>query len=157
MEVRQILVPMDFSSHSSVAMDAAVDLAKRFGAQIHLLHAYHLPITVATPDQMVLPAGFWSSVKDAAQQRLDEAAERVREAGVPVEIHLSDRVAALSIIDLAVKLGADLIVMGTRGNTGIKHVLLGSVAERVIRLAHCPVLTLKATERDSRRSPEAEG
>ena len=73
----------------------------------------------------------------------DEAANAVSEAGVTVETHLSEGPISAVIVNLAKKLEADLIVMGTRGLSGLKHVLLGSVAERIVRSAPCPVMTVK--------------
>jgi nucleotide-binding universal stress UspA family protein len=141
--MKNILVPIDFSSHSRAALECAIGLAKTYGSTIHVLHAYHLPIQIATPDQIVTPQNFWRDVRDAAARKLEKSAELVRRAGVPVETHLTEAQPAAAIIDLADKLEADLIVMGTRGLSGLKHVLLGSVAERTVRLAPCPVLTVK--------------
>jgi nucleotide-binding universal stress UspA family protein len=143
MELEQILVPTDFSAHAERALDAAIGLARRFGAKVHLLHAYHLPVTVATPEYVVIPRDFWTSVREAASKKLSDLVDRVRGEGLEVEAHLTEMAAAPAITEAAEKLGVDLIVMGTRGNTGLKHVLLGSVAERTLRTAPCPVLTLK--------------
>ena len=143
MEIKQILVPTDFSAHADRATEAAISLAKQFGSKLHLLHAYHLPITVATAEHVVIPRDFWTSVREAARSKLDETAQKISGAGVDVEVHLTEMAAAPAIREAAEKLGIDLIVRGTRGNTGIKHVLLGSVAERTLRAAPCPVLTLK--------------
>lgn len=143
MKLEQILVALDFSPHSERALDAAIGLAKRFDSKLHLFHAYHLPVTVATPEQIVIPRDFWKSVRDAASSKLEEAADRVEKEGVAVETHLTEMSPAPAIVEAAEKLGIDLIVMGTRGNTGLKHVLLGSVAERTLRTAPCPVLTIK--------------
>jgi nucleotide-binding universal stress UspA family protein len=137
------LVPVDFSAHSDKALDHAIELAKSFGAKVHVLHAYHLPIQVATPDQIVIPQDFWTSVRDAAARKLEKALHKVTEAGLEGESHLSEMPAAQAIAQTAEKVGADLIIMGTRGLTGLKHVLLGSVAERTIRMAPCPVMTVK--------------
>jgi nucleotide-binding universal stress UspA family protein len=146
MELNQILVPIDFSVHSERALDTAIALAKRYGARVHLLHAYHLPVTVATPEQIVIPRDFWRSVRDAATEKLESSADRVQAEGVAVESHLTEDSPAPAIVEAAEKLEVDLIVMGTRGNTGLKHVLLGSVAERTLRTAPCPVLTVKDNE-----------
>lgn len=144
MKIRSILVPIDFSAHSARALDDALDLAKQFGATIHVMHAYHLPALIGMPDEIVIPADFWTGVRDAAARKLEKAVERVRGAGVKCESHLLESAPSQAIVELATKLGADLIVIGTRGLTGLKHVLLGSVAERVLRTAPCPVLAVKA-------------
>jgi nucleotide-binding universal stress UspA family protein len=144
MNVRQILVPTDFSTHSARALETAIALAKTFRAKIHLLHAYHMPAFVGVPDEVVIPPAFWATVRDAAARKLEKSAESVAAAGVNVETHLAERVAAEAIVEAAAELGIDLVVMGTRGLTGLKHVVLGSVAERTLRLAPCPVLAVKA-------------
>ena len=142
-ELATILVPVDFSAHSEEAVRYAVGLAKRFGSTLHLLHAYHLPVEVATPDTIAVPRDFWASLREAASRKLGEAAEKATVEGVKVEMLLTEGAPAPAITQAAERLHADLIVMGTRGLTGLKHVLLGSVAERVLRTAPCPVLTLK--------------
>jgi nucleotide-binding universal stress UspA family protein len=143
MNLRNIIVAIDFSPHSRKALEYAIDLAKKFGAKIHLVHAYHLPIQIAMPDQIVIPGNLWADVRDAAARKLDKSAQLVTAAGLGVETHLSEAQPSVGIVEAATKLGADLIVMGTRGLSGVKHVLLGSVAERTVRMAHCPVLTVK--------------
>jgi nucleotide-binding universal stress UspA family protein len=139
----KILVAVDFSAHSAKALELAIGLAKTFGARIHLLHAYHLPPLVGMPDEIVIPPDFWTGVRDAAARKLDKSAQKVKAAGVPVETHLVEFAPSDAIVETARKTKADLIVMGTRGLTGFKHALLGSVAERTLRLAPCPVLTVK--------------
>ncbi len=138
-----LLVPVDFSAHSDRALDCAIGLAKTFGSKIHLIHAYHLPIQIAPPDQVVIPRDFWTAVRDSAARKLEKTVQKVKAAGVDAETHLAELPPAQAISKTAEKIGADLIVMGTRGLTGLKHVLLGSVAERTIRTAPCPVMTLK--------------
>ena len=143
-EIKNILVPVDFSPHSDHALDYAVGLAKRFGAKVHVLHAYHVPVPIATPDQIAIPRDFFTSIRDAASKRLKQAADKLAAEGVKVETHLTEMLPATAVVEAAGRLHADLIVMGTRGLTGLKHVLLGSVAERTLRTAPCPVLTVKA-------------
>ncbi len=138
-----LLVPVDFSAHSDRALDCAIGLAKTFGSKVHLIHAYHLPIQIAAPDQVVIPRDFWTAVRDSAARKLEKTVQKVKAAGVDAETHLAEMPPAQAISQTAEKIGADLIVMGTRGLTGLKHVLLGSVAERTIRTAPCPVMTLK--------------
>ena len=79
---------------------------------------------------------------------MDEWRAKAMLEGIEVGVSLSSRFPSLEISETAAEIGADLIVMGTRGLSGIKHVLLGSVAERTLRLAPCPVLTLKASDED---------
>ncbi len=138
-----LLVPVDFSPHSDKALDCALGLAKAFGSKVHLIHAYHLPIQIAGPDQVVIPQDFWRAVRDSAARKLEKTVQKVKVASVDAETHLAEMPPVQAINQTAEKIGADLIVMGTRGLTGLKHVLLGSVAERTIRTAPCPVMTVK--------------
>ena len=84
-----------------------------------------------------------TSVRDAAARKLENALQRVTGEGIEAETHLSEMPPAQAIAQTAEKIQADLIIMGTRGLSGLKHVLLGSVAERTIRMAPCPVMTVK--------------
>ena len=142
-EFRKILVPVDFSGNSHKAIDVAIGLAKTFDSELHVLHAYHPVMAAAGPDGVVLTQSFWDGVRDAAQANLNDVLESVSEQGVKVEGHLTANAASAAIEAAARELEADLIVMGTRGLTGLKHVLLGSVAERTVRTAPCPVMTVK--------------
>ncbi len=142
-EFHKILVPIDFSAHSEQALDDAIGLAQRYDAELHLLHCYPISPGAISPYGMVVPETFEHDVRVAALRRLAEWSDKARGAGCRVQEHLSARFPAEEIAALAERIGADLIVMGTRGLTGIKHVLLGSVAERTIRVAACPVLTVK--------------
>jgi nucleotide-binding universal stress UspA family protein len=144
---RKILVPIDFSDHSSAALDVAIDLARTYGATLHLLHCYPIDPGAISPYGIVIPEGFDRDVREAAGVQLARWADKAATAKVPVEQHLSSMFPAESIARSADEIGADLIVMGTRGLSGLRHVLLGSIAERVLRLAHCPVLTAKAPEK----------
>jgi len=143
--VRVILVPLDFSAHSVTALDRAMDFAKAFGAKIHLLHSYAVPVHGVMPYDFVVPDGLWDEIRKAAESKLEEFRQRIVSAGVEATSEVSPALPSEAILAAAGEIGADLIVMGTHGHTGLKHVLLGSVAERIIRLAPCPVLTLKAS------------
>jgi nucleotide-binding universal stress UspA family protein len=141
--IEKILVAVDFSEHGDLAVDAAVELAKRFHAELHVVHALDVRIPVMAPYEVVIPAAFIESARKAAASKLDTLVQKVATEGVAASSHLSEAPAASAIVDLAEKIGADLIVMGTRGHTGLMHVLLGSVAERTLRHAPCSVLTVK--------------
>lgn len=139
-----ILVPVDFSPHSAHAADVALSLATALGAEIHLLHVYGIPVGVAGPGiyDTALPADVLIKLRDSAAQALDAEVGRLGGSGVKVTALVREGVPAASICESAEELGADLIVMGTRGLSGLKHVLLGSVAERTLRHAPCPVLAV---------------
>ena len=144
----KILVPVDFSDHSTAALETAVEIAKTFSAKIWLLHCYQLHPGGVSPYGIAAPASYHDDVRDAVTNQLRESQEKVEAEGVPVEASVSSEFTPQAIVEMAKDIGADLIVMGTRGLTGIKHVMLGSVAERTVRSAPCPVLTVKAKEAD---------
>ncbi len=144
----RILVPVDFSGHSQEALDTAIQIAHAFRSKIYLLHCYHLQTAGVAPYGIVLPSGYYADIREAAEKRLSEWHERILKEGLEGESVLSTDSPSLAITLAASEVEADLVVMGTRGLAGLKHVLLGSVAERVVRLAPCPVLTVKHPEVD---------
>ena len=146
MDIRTILIPVDFSSHSLKALEQAVELAKSFGASIHLLHCYPVNAAGISPYGLVLPGDFNREFRDTAARKLSEWREKATAEGVAVEETLTPMFPSEAISTTAQECAADLIVMGTRGLTGLKHVMLGSVAERTIRTAPCPVLTVKVDD-----------
>jgi len=143
-EFKTILVPHDFSDDANAALETALDLARRLGAEVHLLHSYQQPIDVITPYGVAIPAGLLPEIRAAALARLRQIAERHAGSGVPLQVRVVEGSPSVAITDAAEQLRADLVVMGTRGLTGLRHLLLGSVAERTLRTARCPVLTVKA-------------
>ena len=144
MQIETILVPVDFSSHAAQALDHAVGLAKIFDAHVHLLHCYPLTPGSISPYGPIITAEFTQAAQEAATAKLHEWRDKVATEGVEIDEHVTSHFPSEAIARTATEVGADLIVMGTRGLTGLKHVLLGSIAERTIRIAPCPVLTVKA-------------
>ncbi len=141
---RKILVPVDFSSHASKALETAIELAKVFKAKLHLLHCYQINVGAISPYGLVIPESFDRDIREAATRQIEKWRAKVAVEKVEVEAEVSPIFPSEAIATTAERIGADLIVMGTRGLSGIKHVLLGSVAERTVRIAPCPVLTVKA-------------
>ena len=144
--IRTILIPIDFSEHSAKALETAVDFAKKFDAKLHLLHCYQINVGGLSPYGLVIPENLDRDVRDAAGRKLAEWREKASAEGVSVKETVTPLFPSEAISNTAREIGADLIVMGTRGLSGLKHVLLGSVAERTIRLAPCPVLTVMVEE-----------
>jgi nucleotide-binding universal stress UspA family protein len=142
--VHTILVPVDFSAHSAHAFGFALDLARQCQATLHVLHCLPLQPALVAPYGIVMPADLEQSCREAAVKRLEELADKASAAGVDAEVHESAAIPSEAILGFADDVGADLIVMGTRGLSGLAHVLIGSVADRVIRSASCPVVTLRA-------------
>lgn len=148
MKFEKILVPIDFSTHSDKAVEAAVELAKAFGSELHLIHAYSMPVAMVGPYDYQIPANILGDLRDSAARRVDQEAKKLADSGVKVNALIAEGVATQVITDAAEQIGADLIVMGTRGLTGLKHAVLGSVTERTIRHAPCPVLTINDPDGD---------
>lgn len=144
--LRKILVPYDFSSHSDAALRRALALARPTRARLHLLHAFGVPIAGLSPYEMVVPTGVWDAIREGAAQSLEEIRRDLAKQGVEADVEVSARLPVEAILAGVEETGADLISMGTRGRTGLKHVLLGSVAERTLRQARCPVLAVKADD-----------
>ncbi len=138
MKIKKILVPVDFSRHSLRALDYAIDFARPFDAEITMLHVVE-PVAYATP------ADLYAGMATQLGNLLDELAGKYSARGVAIQAHLRDGVAYREIVDAAKQMGADVIVQATHGRTGLAHVLLGSVAERVVRTAECAVLTIRTT------------
>ncbi len=135
-----ILVATDFSETAEAGLDWAIDLAKAHGARIDLVHALMMPNQMG--DYLPSPPDMTEQLRQAALGRLDESASRVRDAGVEVQPELLLGLPSQTILEAAGAAAADLIVVGTLGLTGIRHLLLGSTAERVVQRAACPVLTI---------------
>jgi nucleotide-binding universal stress UspA family protein len=142
-QVRQILIPLDFSHHAESILEWGAHLAREHGSRVVLVHAYHLPVEFQQLEGAYLPPDFWTNVKTEAQQTLERHAAALRERGIEVETVVREGYPATVILEEAEERRADLIVIGTRGLSGLKHLLLGSIAERVVQKAPCPVLTVK--------------
>lgn len=137
----RVLVGTDFSEHATRAVDRAVDVARRYGASLHLAHVWEVPLLL---DGAVAGSEIdWiAPVEHAARVQLDEAVEALAGCGVAVTSVLRCGAAWDRLVGLVDETGADLVVVGTQGRTGLRRALLGSVAERVVRLSPVPVLTV---------------
>ncbi len=142
--IRKILVPVDFSTHAQGAQVWAVELARRYDAGLTLLHVYQ-PISYALPEGYVLPsANLLADLEVSLGAALDDAKRQLESSpGLRIDTSLVQGVPFAEIVRFAREGGYDLIVLSTHGRTGIRHALLGSVAEKVVRKAPCPVLTVR--------------
>lgn len=142
MKIQNILVPTDFGDSSRGALEFAVDLAKRFDAKLTLMHGFEVP-SYAYVGLGATIVDYLPPIEDAACKCL-EAALRDLKAKSPSAAALFRRGAPWQQILLASdEIGADLIVMGTHGRQGLSRALIGSVAEKVVRLSRVPVLTVR--------------
>ena len=149
-DLKRILVPTDFSKFSQNALSYAIALADKFGAELYLLHVVQ-NLGVMIPDMVnvvppIMPSNeqMTSAVREALGKVIkDNKLERFK---TKPEVRLGTPF--YEIIQFAKETGADLIVMGTHGHSGLAHVLLGSVTEKVVRKAPCPVLTVRHPEHE---------
>ncbi|MGH6689666.1 MAG: universal stress protein [Gammaproteobacteria bacterium] len=138
-----IVHPTDFTRASEAAFIRAIDLAKRDGAELILAHVLEPLSPFLADGSSVHYTQLQASLEAKARLNLKRMLVRARRAAVPASDVLLEGSPAERIMELAKKRSADVIVMGTRGRTGFKKLLLGSVAERVIGLAPCAVLTVR--------------
>jgi len=138
-----ILVPTDGSEPAGAAVEHAIDLASATGATLHALSVVD---SAAYASLDVSSQSVLDSLEDRAAEATESIAETAADAGVDTVTEVSVGTPHEQITEYADAVGADLIVMGTHGRTGLDRVLLGSVTERVIRGGPCPVLTVRAAE-----------
>lgn len=141
---KKILVPVDFSVHSAEATRVAADLAKRFDSSVTLAYVYD-PLAYSLPDGFVMMSqADLDRLFEAFRSQLAGSQRQALDAGAPrVDTKLLTGFVADQIVELASRGEFGLIVMGTHGRTGVSHLVMGSIAEKVVRLASCPVLTVK--------------
>jgi nucleotide-binding universal stress UspA family protein len=143
--IHKILHPTDFSSGADPAAELAIEMARKYGAELLLLHAHSPPIYIgAFGDAYAAPPDVIDKLQSDVERALHKLHERAEGAGIRTESITVDGIASDVILAVARSHHIDLIVMGTHGRTGLKHFLLGSVAERVVRTADCPVMTVRA-------------
>ena len=151
----KILVPLDFSPHAERAFSYATTLAQRFGASLGLVHVVEDPFVAgAWGHEAYVPNvdELFQGLVASAERQLARLKQSTIALGVTVETAVITGTPARAIVEHAKEGGFDLVVMGTHGRTGLSHVVLGSVAERVVRAAPCPVLTVR-----TRAAAAAEG
>ena len=147
MQFRHILAPTDFSEYSKQAVASALELAKKFGAKLSILHVVELP---PYPVEGYVPPSltptFLEDLERQASQELAQVVPEAESAGVEVARLVAVGSPYRIIIDMAEAEQVDLIVMATAGRTGFSRLVMGSIAERVVRTASCPVLTTRPRE-----------
>lgn len=153
---RKILCPTDFSQPSYEALKAANELAIHFSAELHLVHVL-APIPVITAATTPLSAGapttgfdvvlYEKELKSEAEKKLAEITDQRLSKELKVQSFLAYGKAADEIVKIAEKEKVDLVVISTHGETGFRHLIFGSVAEKVVRHAQCPVLTIRASQK----------
>ncbi len=153
----KILVATDGSEEADLAAKTAADLATRTGSELHISHVGKLLTHggYAGVEVGSLPAGSQELLDREAKELMEAQLERMREAGASVtEAHLMSGRADEEIIFLAEQIGADLVVVGSRGLGGIRRALLGGVSDSVVRHAHCPVLVVRTEKSEREEEPD---
>lgn len=141
--LRRIVVPMDFSGYARQALTCAVPLARKHHARISLVHVAQAPVATRTkPDGgLVMPVNTARLVA-VAQTHLEDLAVKLLPEKLRGRMVVREGIAATQVVAVAKRLNADLIVLSNTGRSGLKRLVLGSTAERIVRFAHCPVLTV---------------
>ncbi|HEX9869737.1 MAG TPA: universal stress protein [Candidatus Tectomicrobia bacterium] len=160
MNIQNILVPVDYSDHSCQALQWGASLAEKYGARLLLLHVVPAAVEDVSPQgaQSMSPGPYYYEVpapgvwirhplilafEEEAQVELHAFARKALKEAVPVQVKVAVGKPAEEILRIAREESVDLIVMGTHGRTGIRHLLLGSVAEAIVRYAPCPVCMVR--------------
>lgn len=144
LDIKRILVPLDFSDNSLHALDYAHGLALKFGAALHLVHVCEVPsLATASMDAYAIAYADWSNrLGEEAERELNRIKSSLADLTVTTEVMFGRPAGAIA--DAAGTNHADMIVMGTHGHGAVMHMLMGNVAERVVRGAPCPVVTVRA-------------
>jgi len=147
MGIRRILIPIDYSENSKAALAYGAELAQSFGASLDIVHVWDRPtyvtdaVMVQRPGEAHKPIG--ELIRENAQHDMDEFISSITlPSGVPVQTRLLSGDPASTLIAELKKSQHDLVVLSTHGRTGIAHLLLGSIAEKLVRLSPIPVLTV---------------
>ncbi len=140
---KHVLAATDLSDASRPALDLAVDLARRDGAALTVVHACEVPLL----PEAIPPVDYVTPITIAAGERLDHLLDGLRGRCPDVRRALRIGPPWEEILAAASEAGADLVVLGTHGRRGLAHAMLGSVAERVVRLSPVPVLTVRGPAR----------
>jgi nucleotide-binding universal stress UspA family protein len=139
---RRLLVPTDFSETADRALQRAIGMARVLPAQLVVIHVHSPVVVLPPPIDMVSLSTVFPKALEKMEEALEERAARVREAGLVCEIELVEGAPHVEIVAFADKIQAEMIVLGTHGRGGLAHAVLGSVTERVIHRATCPVLVV---------------
>ncbi len=149
--IKKILVPVDFSSYSDQVLDYAATMAQGFKARVILMHVVE-PFHYSVTDTLNV-IDHDRALKTIAASLLDNSCKMLRERGLSVDIHLTSGSPHREIVKKSHQEKVNMIIMGTHGRTGLEHILFGSVAEKVLRLATCPVLTVRSKLRGKKVKP----
>lgn len=146
LEIRRILVPVDFSEYGQHAMRYGCELARQFSSELHLLHVVEDIYPMVPEAGLLIPAqtDFLTGLRESAEKALGQLPPPDLANGIDTVVRqISSGRPFLEIVRYADENRINLIVIGTHGRSGLEHILMGSVAERIVRKAPCPVLTVR--------------
>ncbi len=140
---KKILCPVDFSQFTQEVIDYAIDIAEKYGSELYVMHV--VPnMTYFTPyESFLTPENLVVIEKNIQDEVARDFAKLLKNKSVPAKTVIRTGVAFVEIIDYAKSESIELIVMGTHGRSGIEHILIGNVAEKVVRKSPCPVMTIR--------------
>ena len=145
-EIQKILIPTDFSEYSQHAVKYAVALAQSFKAKLYVVHVWEQSIVAAPTETFYVE--IWVEAEKSEKERLNQVTQGLRTEGIDAEPVFVPGTAYIEIVKTAKELDVDLITLATHGRTGLSHLVFGSTAEKIIRLAPCPVLVVKHPEHE---------
>ncbi len=140
---KNLLCPVDFSDISSHALQIAINLALRFRAGLHVIHVFQLPASAFPEGVYEAPDDMETKIEDQLLNRLNEFVNNINTQKTNITTGIYEGIPHVEIVRSADENNTDMIIIGTHGRTGLSQVLLGSVAERVIRTSSIPVLSVK--------------
>jgi nucleotide-binding universal stress UspA family protein len=140
--IKHILVAHDLEPDSDAALDYAVGLARVLGASITLIHTFEIP-SMGAPEVLVMATDWVNQIGTVARESLDRVATRVVASGTPIACEVRSGAAWREVEAFARENAVDLVIVGSHGRRGLSRALLGSVAERIVRTAPCPVLVVR--------------
>jgi nucleotide-binding universal stress UspA family protein len=141
--IQRVLLATDFSETSTYAAEYAVLIAKQFGAALHVLHVVENVSPILMDGLAYLPPDFFEEMEKAAAEKLERVIARDKRDKLAVTLTMRRGAPFVEIVKYAKEQNMDLIVLGTHGRGAIAHALMGNIAEKVVRKASCPVLTIR--------------
>jgi nucleotide-binding universal stress UspA family protein len=145
--IKRIMVATDFSEGSDAAMERAFELARTLGASLDIVHVLDTALLAAPAALGAMPLVEPEALMSEIDTALSARVEMAHKAGLVCQSDALDGFPPKEIVRHAQKTGADLIVVGTHGRTGVAHAIMGSVAERVVQRSSCPVLVIPPERR----------
>lgn len=147
-ELKKILYPTDFSEYAANARPYVIEMAKKFGAEVAVINVLMSPSYAVSPEFAVDLTKIQKDMQGAAEANLEEVRKVFEKEGIPTRTILEIGSPFAEIVQTAKKETSDLIILATHGHGAVKHMLLGSTAEKVVRKAPCPVLTIRHPEHE---------